>query len=133
LEEVSKIDEELIVRLIDPIIPNNPKNEINAEWGVARIQAEACWASGLNGTGAVVGFIDTGVRRTHIDLASNYYGTYGWFDTVTNSDSLLMIMVMVLMLLEQLVVLMELAWLQVQNGWLVKDSVLTELELKQDL
>jgi subtilisin family serine protease len=38
-------------------------------WSVSKIAAPAVWAAGIDGTGVVVGHIDTGVDGTHPDLA----------------------------------------------------------------
>ncbi|XP_037048414.1 bacillopeptidase F-like [Bradysia coprophila] len=49
-------------------------NTIQNEWGIVNVQAPAAWARGFNGAGQVIGNIDTGVRATHVLLASRYRG-----------------------------------------------------------
>mmetsp|Transcript_38168 Transcript_38168/g.75093 ORF Transcript_38168/g.75093 Transcript_38168/m.75093 type:complete len:423 (+) Transcript_38168:50-1318(+) len=58
-------------------------------WNIEKIQADKCWAKGINGTGVVVATIDGGVRYTHNALRANYRGTlsdgsfdhdYNWVD-----------------------------------------------------
>ncbi|CAG7820211.1 unnamed protein product [Allacma fusca] len=51
-------------------------------YGVSRTQADEVWKLGYDGSGIVVGIIDSGVRLTHDVLRETYVGTdnYGWFD-----------------------------------------------------
>jgi hypothetical protein len=43
------------------------------EWNIIKIGANQVWSQlGFNGNGVVVGSLDTGVRYTHVALASNY-------------------------------------------------------------
>ena len=60
-------------------------------WGVDKINAPAVWAQGYKGQGIVVGVIDTGVRYTHLDLASHMwtdpnYPNHGWNFEGNNHD-----------------------------------------------
>ncbi|MCK4506296.1 MAG: S8 family serine peptidase, partial [Candidatus Aegiribacteria sp.] len=53
-------------------------------WSVTQINADDIWALGYNGTGVIVGVIDTGVDYNHPDLYSNMWHDtdagyhYGW-------------------------------------------------------
>lgn len=42
-------------------------------WSVTKINADDVWALGYDGTGVIVGVIDTGVNYNHIDLANNMW------------------------------------------------------------
>lgn len=52
-----------------------------AEWNLNAIHAPELWSLGLNGAGAVVAGMDTGVDVNHPDLADRWRGgTNSWFD-----------------------------------------------------
>jgi len=77
---VESIDEEVIVQLDLPQPDPQEEMEVQAEWGIDKIQTEQAWAAGgTNGNGAVVGIIDTGARHTHTLISSSYRGgTHSW-------------------------------------------------------
>ncbi len=52
-------------------------------WNIDRIQADSCWADGYDGTGIVVGNIDTGVEVTHPAFGGRWREENGWFDAVS--------------------------------------------------
>ncbi|MBX5476836.1 MAG: S8 family serine peptidase [Clostridia bacterium] len=73
-------------------------SDANVEWNIQRIGAPAVWSTyEIDGTGAVVGSMDTGVDWTHPALHDNWRGydpttgtvdpTYSWFDAV-NGESM---------------------------------------------
>lgn len=89
LSSVSEIELEPTISLKRPIIEGpatiRPKNEILAEWNVEHMNVPQVWAMGINGTGVVVGIIDTGVRFVnlfiakildHCSFAKNFRGTH---------------------------------------------------------
>jgi len=50
-------------------------------WNIEKIRAPEVWDRGYDGSGVVVGIIDTGVDVTHPDLANSFRGgTNSWFD-----------------------------------------------------
>ncbi len=62
---------------------------VDAEWGVTRVGAPPAWALGIDGTGVVVGSLDTGVDDTHPAVSAKYRGAdgnhdYDWWDTIGN-------------------------------------------------
>lgn len=65
-----------------------------AEWGVAKINAPAAWAKGIEGTGVTIGIVDTGLDAAHPGIKPHYRGTrpdgsmehdYNWFDPFMRS------------------------------------------------
>jgi subtilisin family serine protease len=55
-------------------------------WGLAAIGAETAWAQGLDGSGVVVGAIDSGASARHEQLAANFRGgTVSWLDPTGRS------------------------------------------------
>jgi subtilisin len=58
-------------------------DEYNNSWGVQHINSQAVHDHGINGTGAKVAVLDTGIDYTHMDLKDNYKGGYDF----VNNDS----------------------------------------------
>ncbi|MFC4620550.1 S8 family serine peptidase, partial [Camelliibacillus cellulosilyticus] len=67
-------------------------------WGVERVGAPAVWNMGFNGTGIVVGSLDTGVQVDHPALKEKYRGyhsndpnhpdnEYNWFDAINGQSA----------------------------------------------
>ncbi|MCW2921459.1 MAG: serine protease [Thermoleophilia bacterium] len=65
-----------------------------AEWGVAKINAPAAWAKGVDGAGVTVGIVDTGLDAAHPAIKAHYRGTqadgsmshdYNWYDPFTHA------------------------------------------------
>lgn len=61
------------------------------EWGLQIIEADSVWAMGIDGSGAIVGGMDTGYDWTHPALKSKYRGytdednvdhNYNWHDAI---------------------------------------------------
>lgn len=55
------------------------------EWNIDRIGAPDAWRLGIDGSGLVIGSLDTGIDPTHPSLASKYRGAhwghdYNWWD-----------------------------------------------------
>jgi serine protease AprX len=65
--------------LIEPVEVREPSREEAGKaltWGVSKINADDVWALGYNGSGVIVGVIDTGTDYNHPDLHNNM-----WHDT----------------------------------------------------
>jgi len=89
MPEISKIEEDRVIPMNWPVAKaaaSDASPKAN-EWGVERVDAPSVWAQGINGTGVVIGTIDTGVRLTHKALYRNYVGEYGWYDPENSSES----------------------------------------------
>ncbi|EQC29162.1 hypothetical protein SDRG_13035 [Saprolegnia diclina VS20] len=80
LADVVTIEPISVVEL-DPVLAGVDDNttSTDVEWGVATIGAPAMWPI-TNGSGIVVGSIDTGVRHSHEALKSNWRRHRGWYD-----------------------------------------------------
>jgi subtilisin family serine protease len=63
------------------------------EWNILRVNADDAWAIGVDGTGAVIGDLDTGVQWDHPALINRYRGwngseadhNYNWWDGLIGS------------------------------------------------
>jgi len=60
------------VRRATPGQPQQPAQVL--PWGVNRIDAEYAWRAGYRGTGVKVAVVDTGIDKTHPDLAAHIAG-----------------------------------------------------------
>lgn len=79
LPSVSAIDLEPVGQLQRPIIEDGPSRRrdlgtLAAEWNIEKMRSHLVWEQpwGNNGTGVVVGFIDTGARGTHEAIRDQY-------------------------------------------------------------
>jgi subtilisin family serine protease len=65
---------------------NSDNYPLVAEWNIQKIQADSCWNAGFNGTGIIVGHLDTGVLTTHPALVGKWLSPY-WVDGVNGQTS----------------------------------------------
>jgi len=97
-DDVDVIEVDLVVELIEPVSAPKAKNKsargIGIAPGVVDVGARRIWDElGIDGTGALVGVLDTGVQGTHSALSSNYRGNNGyphsesWFDAAGLGDT----------------------------------------------
>ncbi len=56
------------------------------EWNISKICADSCWNAGFNGSGIIIGHIDTGVLTTHEALSGKWLSPY-WLDGVAFQSS----------------------------------------------
>ncbi|MFF2877683.1 S8 family serine peptidase [Gottfriedia sp. NPDC057991] len=100
MPEVESIRPNGITKLIEPAKTTEVKVQAtnNVEWGIEKIGAPDVWGLGIDGTGIVVGSIDTGVQWDHPALKTKYRGydpanpdnpnnEYNWFDATANNGS----------------------------------------------
>lgn len=95
--DVARIDSNRPTRWIEPpevalfeVTPFDPLTPLAIEWGVTNVNAPSVWGLGNNGTGIVVGGLDTGIRWTHNTLRPKYRGwngviadhNYNWHDAI---------------------------------------------------
>ncbi|CAG7659135.1 unnamed protein product [Allacma fusca] len=69
--------------LIEPVtFQEVPEGSVQAgeQWGILAIDAPAAWAQGIDGSGVLIGSLDTGVRPSHVALRDHYRADHGWFD-----------------------------------------------------
>ncbi len=71
--------------------PNDPAYTNHTLWGLDKISAPAAWDVLTSASNIVVAVLDTGVRYTHEDLASNMWvnpndGSHGWNVIAGTSD-----------------------------------------------
>ncbi len=88
--DVARVDSNTPTRWIEePVVEKiagrseRPNATEAIEWGVQNVNAPALWSLGFNGTGIVIGGLDTGIRWTHDVLKPRYRG---WNGTVANHN-----------------------------------------------
>ncbi|PFH87024.1 S8 family serine peptidase [Bacillus sp. AFS088145] len=100
MPEVESIKPNGITKLIEPekTIGAAVQADDNTEWGLKKIGAPDVWTLGIDGTGIVVGSIDTGVQWDHPALKTKYRGydpnnpdnpnnEFNWFDATETHGS----------------------------------------------
>ncbi|PUB08206.1 S8 family serine peptidase [Paenisporosarcina sp. OV554] len=100
MPEVESIIPNKITKLYEPqkttesVVPA----ATNVEWNLEKIGVPDVWGLGIDGTGVVVGSIDSGVQWDHPALKTKYRGynpadpdnpnhEFNWFDTTEKNDS----------------------------------------------
>ncbi|MDI6851077.1 MAG: S8 family peptidase, partial [bacterium] len=53
-------------------------------WNITKVKADSCWQAGYDGSGIIVGIMDTGVDPTHPALSGKFYGY--WYDAVNGQS-----------------------------------------------
>ncbi len=94
--EVESVVENKSIQLIEPVTHISTLQAETPEWNINRIKAPDVWQLGIDGTGIVVGIIDSGVDLEHEALFQKYRGynsegspshAYNWFDPYRNASS----------------------------------------------
>ncbi len=96
-EDVDVIEADLVVELIEPVKPPRSKDlgakGIGITPGVVSVGAQRIWNElGIDGTGALVGVLDTGVDGTHPALSERWRGNFApvsecWLDAAGLGDA----------------------------------------------
>jgi serine protease AprX len=79
---------------VGPLAPPGIDEADEITWGLTDIHAPEVWALGYNGTGVIVGMIDTGVNYNHLDLTDHMwnggpqYPNHGWNFYNNNSTTM---------------------------------------------
>ncbi|MEH7011086.1 S8 family serine peptidase [Neobacillus niacini] len=100
MPEVESIKPNGITKLIEPEKTTGAAVQAasNVEWNLEKIGVPDVWGLGIDGTGIVVGSIDTGVQWDHPALKTKYRGynpadpdnpnhEFNWFDATEKNDS----------------------------------------------
>jgi subtilisin family serine protease len=99
LPQVADVSLDEIVPLVVPFMDEKVSEmplEMEPQPGITLAKAPLSWQKGYNGSGVVVGIIDTGVRASHTILRNNFGQTvikgktkitYGWFDAVNGKKT----------------------------------------------
>ncbi|EQC30069.1 hypothetical protein SDRG_12343, partial [Saprolegnia diclina VS20] len=74
---------------LDPVLTQavsetTAANEPNPQWGVQTVGAPEVWKT-TNGSGVIIGSIDTGARHTHELIKDSWRADHGWYDPYDNS------------------------------------------------
>ncbi|HEC79158.1 MAG TPA: T9SS type A sorting domain-containing protein [candidate division WOR-3 bacterium] len=56
------------------------------EWNISKVMADSCWTAGYNGSGIILGHIDTGVDVDHPALSGKWLSPY-WLDGVNGQPT----------------------------------------------
>ena len=68
------------------VVPGEDVESRLAEWNVLKVCADSCWNAGFDGTGVIVGHVDTGVEVTHPALNGKWVSPY-WLDGVSGQPA----------------------------------------------
>jgi subtilisin family serine protease len=94
--DVDVVEADLVVELIQPLKSQktaSPDKAIGITPGVVAVGARRVWDElGIDGTGALVGILDTGVQGTHSALSGNWRGNHApvdecWLDAAQLGDA----------------------------------------------
>jgi len=95
--DVATIEADLVVESLEPVKPPRSKNPgdkgIGITPGLKAIQADRVWRElGIDGTGVIVGTLDTGVDGNHPALAARWQGNFApastaWLDAAGLGDT----------------------------------------------
>ncbi len=74
------------IRVLDP--PKPGKKARTPEWNISKIGADRVWSDyGIDGSGRVIGAMDTGVDTSHPALRGKMRQDHGWFDAVNGNPN----------------------------------------------
>lgn len=79
--DVDFVSEDAIIHLKRPEQEGSNAEGRVPEWNIVKIKADSCWNIGYDGTGTIVGMMDTGIDTSHPALQGKFIPG-GWFDAV---------------------------------------------------
>jgi|GEM_PF-5688738 len=71
-DSLVRVEEDVSLSL-EPVIPDEVKNNPPKLWGIERIGTKTAWAKGLRGEGVIVAVVDTGVYHHHSAIADRMW------------------------------------------------------------
>ena len=80
------IDENREVRIIYEEAEADNTYPAAVEWNVSKVKADSCWAAGYDGSGVIIGHIDTGVETSHPALTGKWVTGF-WVDGVNGNPN----------------------------------------------
>ncbi len=78
-EDVDYVIDDFVITL--DVVKGEDVIPLSPEWGVSKVKAPECWNDGYDGTGIIVGNIDTGVDKDHPCFGGRWVSG-GWYDAV---------------------------------------------------
>ncbi len=85
-EDVEYIIEDFIIK-IGTIPGEELEPPVRAiEWNILRVKADSCWMEGYDGSGVIIGHMDTGVDVSHPALSGKWLSPY-WYDPVNGQPN----------------------------------------------
>ena len=86
-DDVDYVIDNFVIEL-DPIIEEDMDDAgtRTPEWGISIVSAPQCWNDGYDGTGIIVGNIDTGVDHDHPAFHGRWVSG-GWFDGINGQPN----------------------------------------------
>ncbi len=81
-DEVDYIVDNYEIKLQAATPSGEIKDDIKAPtWNISKVKADSCWSMGYDGSGIVVGVMDTGADTSHPAIRGKFLGY--WFDAIT--------------------------------------------------
>lgn len=83
--DVDYVIDDFIIYLDDARKPGNDEI-LTPEWNITKVSAPLCWNDGFDGSGVIVGNMDTGVYKDHACFGGRWVAG-GWFDAVNGQPN----------------------------------------------
>ncbi|MEO0239657.1 MAG: S8 family serine peptidase [candidate division WOR-3 bacterium] len=83
-DDVEYLIDNFVIKL-EKTTPSSEKVETKSPtWNITKVKADSCWMAGYDGSGIIIGHLDSGVDITHPALSGKYLGY--WFDAVNGQS-----------------------------------------------